>query len=297
LRSPLDPAARIFVVIFALVPVVAMGLFALFSHRPENFVAVPLVVMSALAVIVMAGDRIRIGYQYAIGYVWLALIVLPPLLIALAIVIQPWVTATDLQVARPAKELGRFFGDSFVRRTARSLEIVAGDRALAALIALAAPGRASLAIEAAPGYAPRVTQQDILNKGAVIVWQATDTTGRPPPEIVRQFPGLVPEVPQTFERRFQGRMPLLRVGWAMIRPGSQPVTPPAPVETPTPALPPQPLPRLPDTPAFVPPEQAPPPPPVQVQPAPAPRAPAPARPTPQTSPQQFNPTYDRHRPQ
>ncbi|MBN8964156.1 MAG: glycosyltransferase family 39 protein, partial [Rhizobiales bacterium] len=71
LRSPLDPAARIFVVIFALVPVVAMGLFALFSHRPENFVAVPLVVMSALAGIVMAGDRIRIGYQYAIGYVWL----------------------------------------------------------------------------------------------------------------------------------------------------------------------------------------------------------------------------------
>jgi hypothetical protein len=297
LRPPLDPAARTFVYLFALLPVVAMGLFALFSRRPENFIAVPLVVMSGLAVIVAAGDRIRIGYQYAIGYVWLALIVLPPLLIALAIVIQPWIAAADLQVARPAKELGRFFGDSFVRRTARTLEIVAGDRSLASLIALTAPGRPSLVFEAAPGYPERITLQDMFNKGAVIVWPATDTTGRPPPEIAQRFPGLVPEVPQTFERRFQGRTPLLRVGWAMIRPGTMPAPPPAPVEAPAPVLPPQPLPRLPDTPVFVPPEQAPPPPPVQVQPPPAPRAPVPARPTPSSPPRQFDPTYDRHRPQ
>jgi hypothetical protein len=301
-RPPLDPAARVFVYVFALMPIVAMGLFALFSHRPENFVAVPLVVMSGLAAIVVAGDRIRIGYQYVIGYVWAALLTLPPLLVALAIVIQAWTLAVDLQVDRPAKELGEFFGDSFARRTGRPLAVVAGDRSLAALVALAAPSRPSLYMETTPEYLPHVTPPDIMEKGAVIVWPATDTTGRPPAEIVRQFPGLVPEVPQTFARRFQGRMPLLRVGWGMIRPGTQPAAPsvPAPVEAP-PAPPPQPLPTLPDAPDLLPPdllppERAPQPPsspPPQAHPAPAPRAPAQQQ---QPTPQPLNPTYDRHRP-
>ena len=116
-RPPMHPAARGFVYFFALAPVVAMGLFALFSRRPENFIAAPLVVLSGLAVVVAAGERIRIEHQYRIGYAWIALLVLPPALLALAIVIQPWTFAVDLRVGRPAAEMGQFFGDSFARRT------------------------------------------------------------------------------------------------------------------------------------------------------------------------------------
>jgi hypothetical protein len=32
---------------------------------------------------------------------------------------------------------------------------------------------------------------------------------------------LVPEVPRAFERRFQGRLPLIRLGWSMIRPAAR----------------------------------------------------------------------------
>ena len=144
IRAPSHPAARGFVYFFALAPIVAMGLFALFTRRPENFMMAPLVVMSGLAAIVAAGDRIKIEHQYLIGYAWLALIVLPPLLVALAIVIQPWIVAADLSVGRPAAEMGQFFGDSFARRTGRPLTIVAGDQTLASLVALGAPSRPSL---------------------------------------------------------------------------------------------------------------------------------------------------------
>src|SRR4029079_2724992 len=92
-RAPLHPAARGFAYFFALTPIVAIGLFALLSRRPENFMAARLVVMSGLAVIVAAGDRIEIRHQYLIGYAWAALLALPPLLVALAIVIQPWIFA------------------------------------------------------------------------------------------------------------------------------------------------------------------------------------------------------------
>ena len=225
MREGVDPGARVFVYFFALAPVLAMGLFSLLSPRPENFMAAPLAAMSGLAVIVAAGDRIRIEHQYVIGYAWAALMILPPVLVALAVTVQPWIFAVDLRVGRPAKDIGQFFAESFQRRTGKPLEIVGGALPIAALISLTAPTRPSLYLEAAAEYLPRVTRREIEEKGAVVVWAATDTTGRPPAEILRQFPDLVAEVPRAFTRRFQGRMPLHRLGWGMIRPHTPGVTP------------------------------------------------------------------------
>jgi hypothetical protein len=123
--------------------------------------------------------------------------------------------------------MGQFFGESFARRTGQPLAVVAGDLQLASLVALGAPSRPSLYIAEAPQDLPHVTRDDVTNKGAVILWPARDSAGRPPPEIAQQFPGLVPEVPRAFSRRYQGRMPPLRIGWGMIRPRAQAnVTPP-----------------------------------------------------------------------
>jgi Dolichyl-phosphate-mannose-protein mannosyltransferase len=283
IRAPVDPAARRFVYFFALAPVMAMALFALFTRRPENFMAAPLVVMSGLAAIIAAGERIKIGHQYVIGYAWLALIVMPPLLVASAIVLQPWTFAADLRIGKPAAEMGHFFGDSFERRTGRSLAVVAGDQTLASLVALEAPSRPSLYLEAAPADRTHVTKQDIAEKGAVILWLATDNAGRPPPEILRQFPDLAIEVPRAFERQYQGRMPLMRVGWGMIRPRGQstasegpPVLPPRQVE-PEPPPPPQPALQTPPAPRPQPLTPAPRPPQIQPQRA----EPRPAQPEPQ----------------
>src|SRR6266404_624330 len=223
IRAPTHPAARGFVYFFALTPIVAMGLFALFTRRPENFLAAPLVVMSGLAVVIAAGERIKIEHQYLIGYAWVALIVLPPLFVAFAIIFQPWTLAADLRIGRPANEMGQFFGDSFARRTGRPLAVVAGDQALASLVALGAPSRPSLYLEEVSDDRSHVTRQDIAEKGAVIIWPATDNAGRPPPEIAREFPDLAIEVPRAFARQYQGRMPLMRIGWGMIRPRT-PVT-------------------------------------------------------------------------
>ena len=65
-----------------------------------------------------------------------------------------------------------------------------------------------------------VTADDIRKKGAIVVWRTDETTPVPPPEIRAYFPDLVPEVPRTFDRPVRGRLPLLWVGWGVIRPGS-----------------------------------------------------------------------------
>jgi len=217
-------------------------------------------------------------------------------LVALAIVVQPWIFALDLRVGRPAKDIGQFFAESFQRRTGKPLEIVGGDQPIAALISLTAPTRPSLWLESAPEYLPKVTRREIEEKGAVLVWQATDSAGRPPAEILRQFPDLVAEVPHAVARRFQGRMPLMRLGWGMIRPYVPGVLPDLP---PVPLTPPQPIPAPPPEPQWQMPQfpqssqqgtpQA------QQPAAPAP-APAPTRDTPQRQPRTL-PQLERHSPQ
>jgi Dolichyl-phosphate-mannose-protein mannosyltransferase len=293
-REGVDPGARLFVYFFAIAPALAMALFSFLSPRPENFMAAPLAAMSGLAVIVAAGDRIRIEHQYLIGYAWAAMMILPPVLVALAIMIQPWIFAVDLRVGRPAKEIGQFFAESFQRRTGKPLEIVGGDLPIAALISLAAPTRPSLYLESAPEYLPKVTKREIEEKGAVVVWQAADTAG-PPAEILRQFPDIVAEVPQTFSRRFQGRMPLMRLGWGMIRPHvpgvvpeppSQPLTP-----QPIPAPPPEPQWQMPQFPQTSPQAQQP------VAPGAAAPAPSPATREPSQRQPRSVPQLERHAPQ
>jgi hypothetical protein len=131
---------------------------------------------------------------------------------------SPWL-GVDLNVNQPAREMARFFADSFQRRTGMALQVIAGDPRTAALISIGAPSRPSLLLDANPERTPWVTFDTVRTKGAIVVWPATDTGGAPPPEIKERFPQLVPEVPpRAFERPIQGQLPVLRMGWALIRP-------------------------------------------------------------------------------
>ena len=218
-RKPVDPQARLFVYVFALMPIAVIGLYSLVTNRPDSFVSTPLVVLSGLAVVVASPDKLRITYQRLTAAVWAGLLVLPPLLIALSVAALPWIYPVEMPIAQPSREMGPFFADSFQRRTGRPLEIVAGDPRLAALVALTAAGRPRLLLDATPERTPWVNRKDIEEKGAVVVWHATDPRGLPPASLRERFPNLTAEVPRAFALRFQGRLPLMRIGWAVIRPG------------------------------------------------------------------------------
>jgi hypothetical protein len=220
-RSPVDPAAATFIKIFALTPALLATIVAVLVGRslPVGGAA-PLVVLSGLAVIMAAGERIALFHQRVLGFAWAGLLIVPALFVPAVIVLLPWTSGTELKVAQPATAMGRFFADSFERRTGRPLAVVTGDARTAALIALAAPSRPSVYFADDPARSPWVTPDDIRQKGAVVVWLTADTTPTPPPDIQARFPDLVPELPRAFDRPVQGRLPVLRVGWGVIRPGS-----------------------------------------------------------------------------
>ena len=286
-RAPVEAAAVAFMKFFALPPALLATIVAvLLGQRLPVGGSAPLVVLSALAIVVAAGDSIELYHQRVIGYAWAGLLIMPAILVPAMIIVLPWAAGTDLKVTQPAAAMARFFAESFERRTGHPLAIVSGDPRTAALIALAAPSRPSVYFDSDPGRSPWITAADIQDKGAVVVWPATNTDPTPPPEIAAHFPDLAPEVPQTFARSLQGRAPPLRIGWGMIRPANAaaPAAAPAPATSapaPAPAAPapapattaPAPAPAT-TAPALAPATTAP-------APAPAPAAPVPPAETPE----------------
>jgi hypothetical protein len=176
------------------------------------------VVLSGLAVIVVAGDVIRLYRQRTGALVWLGLLLVPPAVIVAATVTLPWTAAVDLEVSKPANAMGQFFTETFRRRTGKPLSIVIGDVRTAGLVAFASPDRPSLYIDGMPARAPWLNDDAVREKGAIVTWTATDTAGAPPQALKERFPEMVAEVPRSFDRTVQGRLQLLRIGWAMIRP-------------------------------------------------------------------------------
>jgi hypothetical protein len=83
---------------------------------------------------------------------------------------------------------------------------------------MVAPSRPHVYFDWAPQRSPWATTADIYKNGGVLVWPATDSAGTPPAVLKLQFPAMVPEVPRAFARSVQGVLPLIRIGWAVVRP-------------------------------------------------------------------------------
>src|SRR5579863_6877589 len=213
--------AGTFVMVFALFPALLTITAAVLLGRPLAIgSAAPLLVLSGLAVIIAAGDSFALYHPRVLGLAWAGLLIAPAIFVPIVLVVLPWTVGADLKVAQPAAAMGRFFAESFERRTGHRLAVVSGDVQTATLVALAAPSRPSVYFDDDPARAPRVTPEEIRERGAVVVWPAASSDATPPPEIAAHFPGLIPEVPQTFARPVRGRLPPLRIGWGMIRPAN-----------------------------------------------------------------------------
>ena len=217
-RTATPQQGKTFVIFFAVAPpLVASVVATLYAASPPLVAAAPLVLLSGLAVVLLAGEVIRLHRQYLLAYTWLGLLIVAPIIVALGVTVLPRLLPVEVHAAQPAEAIAAFFAHTFERRTGRPLAIVAGDRRLASLVAVGARSRPHQFID--EKTTPWINDTDIKARGAVVLWPATDTRGNPPPEIKAQFPELVLEIPQAFERPFQVFGPPLRVGWAMIRPG------------------------------------------------------------------------------
>jgi hypothetical protein len=217
-RPPVDPLARQFVYCFAIAPALAgsviAGVFNLEGVAGGTAIAL---LMSGLAMIVATGDLVYLRRQRLLRAVWALAVIVPAAIAIGTTLFLPWTTAAEVATSVPGTQIARYFGDSFERRTNQRLRAVAGDPQFASLIALDR-GRPHLLLDASPQRTPWLNATKFAETGGIVVWRASDTAGTVPADIARRFPGLVPEVPRAFEWYVGGRQPLLRIGWAIVRP-------------------------------------------------------------------------------
>jgi hypothetical protein len=217
-RPPVNPFARDFVYCFALAPALAGSLIAALFNL-DTVLGGPgiTLLMVGLAMVVASGDLIHLRHQRLLRSVWAAAIAIPAVVVVGSSIVLPWTAGGEVATAMPARDIARFFIDSFERRTNHRLRAVAGDPQLAELVALGR-GRPDLFLDATPQRTPWQTPAKFAESGGVVLWRAADTIGTPPPDIAQRFPGLVPEVPRSFDWMINGRQPVLRIGWAIVRP-------------------------------------------------------------------------------
>ena len=236
-RRPVEPAGRSFVYFFALAPAIAVVVLVFVGERvpqvsvlaalgalPTWAVLAPFVLLSGMALVLAAGNRVFIYRENLVSSSWLALLLAPPLLLALSLFVVPWTFARDNRIAQPSKAAAQFFAETYQRRTGRPLQYVSGDARLAPRIAMMAPagrqGRPHVFFAWAPQRSPWVSVDDVAAHGGVLVWPAA-ANNAVPADLTAQFPGLVPELPRQFDRAVQGRLPPIRIGWAVLRPPAQ----------------------------------------------------------------------------
>lgn len=219
-RPPVNPFAREYVYFFAIAPALLGTLTsALFGLDHVAGGAGIALLMSGLATIVSADDVIHLRRQWLVRLVWVATLTAPAVAVIATTLFVPWTGAGEVATSLPARSIASFFGDSFERRTNHSLAAVTGDAQLASLVALGT-SRPHFLLLTAPERTPWWSLAKFNQTGGVVVWRAADTVGTPPAEIAQRFPGLVAEVPRAFDWFVSGRQPLLRIGWAIVRPKS-----------------------------------------------------------------------------
>ncbi len=218
-RPPVEPLARQFVVFFGALPpllfVLASPVFSLDHVAGGDGVALMLI---GLLAVILGGDLIYLRRQQVLRTIWLLAMAVPVIVVLVAVFVQPWTDATETQTSLPARAMGKFFADNYKLRTNRPLSAVAGDPEIASLIGLGATSRPQVLFSGLYGKTPWVDAATINTGGGLVVWRAHDTVGAPPEAIAKTFPGLVAEVPRTFDRLIEGRLEPLRIGWGVVRP-------------------------------------------------------------------------------
>ena len=117
-RSFTDPFARLFVYYFAIAPgLVAITVAAILGERQPVGGIAPHLVLSGLAIIMLAGNAIPWHRPRMVGAAWLLLLFAPPLVAAAGILLLPWTGWSSTDVSRPANAMGQYFSESFQRRT------------------------------------------------------------------------------------------------------------------------------------------------------------------------------------
>lgn len=218
-RPTPDVTARRYAVTLAFAPAPAFALVGLAVGETPTFeTLVPLFAFSGLAAVLLLGPAIAFHRHGLAGQALAVLTLAPAAVAVLTALALPYTRSQGADTNWPSADIARWFTEVYRIRTDQQLAIVAGDGWTGGTLVLASRDQPRLYLDADPARAPWITDDAVARAGVLAVWRVDGGNANPPPSLRARFPGMTVETPRSFEWAIAGRLPPIRIGWAVIPP-------------------------------------------------------------------------------
>lgn len=179
-----------------------------------------LLLLSGVAVIMFAGQRVRIRRQQAIAGVMAGFLFFPAAVQIAATYTSSWLWQDKRSVNWPAEPAARTFTEIFRTRTGEPLAYIIGERIPASQIAALSRERPRVFIDADISQNPWVDIEEFKRRGGVVFWEVRGVDVDPPAWLRAWLPPFIPEAPLRLPWTRGGGDPV-RLGWAIVLPAAK----------------------------------------------------------------------------
>ena len=218
-RPEPDVTARRFALTLVLAPAPAVAVTGLLLGLPaKTETLVPLFAFSGLGAVLLLGSAIPLYRHALVGQALVLATLAPPAVAALMALAAPYGRGPGADTNWPSSEIARWFTEVYRIRTGQPLALVAGDVWTGGTLALASHDRPQLYPDGNSARTPWITEETVARAGVLVVWRIEGANPHPPVSLRTRFPGMTIEAPRSFEWAIAGRLPPIRIGWAVIPP-------------------------------------------------------------------------------
>ncbi len=202
-----------------LVPALFIAALSLVSNSGLHAMSgAPMLSLTGLIIVALAGARTENASFKRLGIGVIVFFIVMPLVYWLATSEGPVLRGHVARTAWPDKVMARTFDLNFQLATGHPLQIVAGDKWLAGLIAMRSDHRASVFTDGDMRIAPWITPNRLAQQGALVVWQIRKGMPAKPPAKLAALPHFKDMGVAQFSWPRTRNAPLLTVGWGIVPP-------------------------------------------------------------------------------
>lgn len=217
---PAVPAAGIrYLAYMTFVPVLLpIGLALAVGSGLKSMWGMPMLALAGLLAIALAGSRYSRAALERIARAAAVLLVVAPVGYAIDTLWETTFTGQTKRQNWPQAEISERLTRRWVEDTGKPLEIVAGERWVAGIVALSGGPMPSILTLGELALSPWITPERLRAQGALVVWLERPDLPNPPPYLATLV-GRAPVGRETFAQpRFPNAAPLV-IGYAILRPG------------------------------------------------------------------------------
>jgi 4-amino-4-deoxy-L-arabinose transferase-like glycosyltransferase len=215
----IDSLSKRYVVTLALGPLLlTLIVSALFGYKLRSMWGAPMFCFSGLLAVIALRPVLEIRRLKLVFATWCALFILVPVAYAAAMIVGPHITDHARRGHYPGSATAQALTRAWRETTGQPLRFVIGTTWTAGNLAFYSADRPAVFIDANPKASPWIDQEQLIERGGLIVWRADRRGDKLPNDFATKFPSALVRPPMNFAWQTSADIAPLRLGWAIVPP-------------------------------------------------------------------------------